>query len=229
MKATFIFIFLVIQFCLSAQDSIYKGRGLVIPAKILEVNIKEISYKRADLLDGPLFIINKNEVQKIKYANGTIDSFKVVKEVAKVPTVVFVNPKYIAQDFNQIKPSIRRGTYKYQGHLLSDRNLFSLALEKNDLWKNTDIELNIIASKKYKVMQYSIGYSGAIIGGIGLYASALAGGSNSSTNDAALAAFAGILSAGIAVASQIISFKCKLKRVKHADTVAELYNQLSKN
>ena len=54
MKATFIF--LVIQFCLSAQDSIYKGRGLVIPAKILEVNIKEISYKRADLLDGPLFI-----------------------------------------------------------------------------------------------------------------------------------------------------------------------------
>jgi hypothetical protein len=107
--------------------------------------------------------------------------------------------------------------------------VFSLALEKNDLWKNTDIELNIIASKKYKVMQYSIGYSGAIIGGIGLYASALAGGSNSNTNDAALAAFASILSAGIAVSSQIISFKYKLKRVKHADRVAELYNQLSKN
>lgn len=229
MRVRFIFMLCVIQFCLNAQDSIYKRTGLVIPAKISEVNIKEISYKRADLLDGPLFIINKNEIQKIKYANGTIDSFKVVKELAKAPTVVFVNPKYIASDFNQIKPSIRRGTYKYQGHLLSDRNVFLMTLEKNNLWKNTDIELNVIASKKYKALQYTIGYTGAVVGGIGLYASAIAGGSSSNSNDAALAAFAGILSAGIAVSSQIISFRYKLKRVKHADRVAELYNQLSKN
>lgn len=229
MKIAFIFIFFVIQFCLSAQDTIYKRTGLVIPAKILEVNIKELSYKRADLLDGPLFIINKNEIQKIKYANGTIDSFKVVKEVAKAPTVVFVNPKYIALDHNQIRPSLRRGTYKHQGHLLSDRNVFLLALEKNQIWKNKEIELNINDSKRNKGLQYTIGYTGAVVGGIGLYASAIAGSTSSSSNDAALAAFAGILSAGIAVSSQIISFKYKLKRVKHADKVAELYNQLSKN
>ncbi|MBK8367005.1 MAG: hypothetical protein IPL10_06200 [Bacteroidetes bacterium] len=229
MRVVFIFILCAVQLYLNAQDSIYKRTGLVIPAKISEVNIKEISYKRLDLLDGPLFIINKNEIQKIKYANGTIDSFMVLKEGTKAPNVVFVNPRYIAPDFNQIQPSIRRGTYKYQGHLLSDRHVFLMALEKNNLWKNTDIELNVIASKKHKVMQYSIGYSGAIIGGIGLYASAIAGGSSSNSNDASLAAFAGILSAGIAVSSQIISFKYKLKRVKHADRVAELYNQLSKN
>ncbi len=229
MRVAFIFILCTIQLCLNAQDTIYKRTGDVIPSKILEINIKEVSYRRSDLLDGPLFIIHKNEIQKIKYANGAIDSFKVVKEITKAQPVVFVNPKYIAQDFTKIRPSVRRGTYKYQGRLLSDRNVFSLAMEKNNLWKNTDIELNIIASKKYKVLQYSIGYTGACIGGIGIYASALAGGSNSNTNDAALAAFAGILSAGIAVSSQIISFKYKLKRVKHADKVAELYNQLSKN
>lgn len=229
MRVALIFILCVVQLYLNAQDSIYKRTGLVIPAKISEVNIKEISYKRADLLDGPIFIINKSEVQKIKYANGTIDSFRVVKELSKAPAVVFVNPKYIAPDFNQIKPSLRRGTYTYQGHLLSDRNVFLMALEKNNLWKNTDIELNVIASKKYKALQYTIGYTGAAIGGIGLYASAIGGGSSSNSNDAALAAFAGILSAGIAVSSQIISFKYKLKRIKHADKVMELYNQLSKS
>ena len=60
MRVVFIFILCAVQLYLNAQDSIYKRTGLVIPAKISEVNIKEISYKRLDLLDGPLFIINKN-------------------------------------------------------------------------------------------------------------------------------------------------------------------------
>lgn len=230
MRVAFIFILCTIQLCLNAQDTIYKRTGDVIPAKILEINIKEVSYKRSDLLDGPLFIINKNEIQKIKYANGSIDSFKVVKEITKTQPVVFVNPRYVVQEnSNQIRPGMRRGTYRYQGKLLSDRKVFFMALDKNQIWKNNEIELNIKDSKRNKALQYTIGYAGATIGGIGLYASAIAGSMSSSSNDAALAAFAGILSAGVAASSQIISFKYKLKRVKHADKVAELYNQLSKN
>ena len=206
MKIIFIFILCTIQLCLNAQDTIYKRTGDVIPAKILEINIKEISYKRSDLLDGPLFIINKNEIQKIKYANGAVDSFKVIKEITKTPPVVYVNPRYVVQDDNQIHPSIRRGTYRFQGRQLSDRNLLFMALDKNLIWKNQEIDLNVKDAKRNKVLQYTIGYAGAAIGGIGLYASAIASDVGSNSNDVAIAAFAGILSAGVAVSSQVISF-----------------------
>ena len=212
-----------------AQDTIYKRSGDIIPAKVFEINIKEISYKRADLLDGPLFIINKNDIVKIKYAIGTTESFNIVNETPKRRPVVFVNPANIPQDNNQIRSSLRRGIYQYQGHRISDRNVLFMAQEKNQIWKNQEIELNISASKRNKALQYTIGYAGAAVGGIGLYAAVIGGSSSSNSNDAALAAFAGIISAGIVVSSQIVSFTYKLKRVKNADKVAELYNQLSKN
>ena len=230
MKVVFLFIFLVCQLFLNAQDTIYKRTGDVVPAKILEINIKDVSYKRADLLDGPLFIINKNEIEKIKYANGAVDVFKIIQDAPKKQAVVYVNQRYVAQEnSNEIRPSIRRGTYQYQGHRISDRNVLFLAIEKNQVWQNKEVDLNIKCSKKNKAVQYTIGYCGAIIGGLGLYAAALGADISSNSNDAAWAAFGGILSAGIVVSSQIISFKYKLKRVKHSDKVAELYNQLSKN
>lgn len=229
MKRFLLFIFFLIQLSFHAQDTIYKRDGIIIPAKILEISIKDVSYKRSDLLDGPLFIVNKNDIRKIKYVNGYVDSFKVTKDIPKPRQVVYVAQNYVAQNSNQIVPYIRRGTYKYLGHILSDRNVLLLALEKNEIWKNKEIDLNIQESKKSKMWQYVIGYSGAVLGGIGIYSSALAGGSSSNSNDAALGAFAGILSGGIVVSSQIISFKYKLKRVKHANKVAELYNQLSVN
>jgi hypothetical protein len=229
MKTTLIFIACIVQLCLSAQDTIYKRAGGVIPAKILEIGIKDISYKRTDISDGPLFIINKNEIHKIKYANGAIDSFKVFKEIPKTKAVVYINPGNSSQTDNEIHLSYRRGTYQYQGHRISDRNVLFMAFEKNQIWKNKDIDLNITDSKRNKVLQYTIGYGGAAFGGVCLYASAIGGDLSSNSNDAAIAAFAGILSAGIVVSSQIVSFKYKLKRIKHADKVVELYNQLSKN
>ena len=218
-----------LSLCIKAQDTIYKRTGDIIPAKILEIGIKEVSYKRSDLLDGPLFISHKNEILRIKYANGAIDSFKIVQETPARRPVVIMSPTYMHNDDEEIKLSMRRGVYVYQGHRISDKKVSFLAIEKNRVWNDNDIDLNVTAYKRNKTLQYSVGYSGAVLGGIGLYASALGGGSSSNSNDAAIAAFAGILSAGIVVSSQIISFKYKLKRVKHANKVAELYNELSKN
>lgn len=229
MKRALQFILFFIQFGCYAQDTLYKREGTIISAKILEISIKEVTYKRTDLLDGPLFVVHKNDIQKIKYANGVVDSFVVTKDIVKPRQVVYVSQNYVAKNNNQIVPYIRRGTYKYQGHILSDRNVLLLALDKNEIWKNKEIELNVLESKKSKMWQYVIGYSGAVLGGIGIYSSALVGGSSSNSNDAAFGAFAGILSGGLVVSSQIISFKYKLKRVKHANKVAELYNELSKN
>lgn len=218
-----------LSLCIKAQDTIYKRTGDIIPAKISEINIKEVTYKRTDLLDGPLFISNKNEIRKIKYANGAIDSFKVVQETPKKQAVVYVNPMRSYQYANEISLSYRRGVYQYMGHHISDKAVFNIVSDKNGTWKNAEIDLNIKDSKRNKALQYTIGYGGAVVGGIGIYAAALGADVGSNSNDAAIAAFAGILSAGVVVSSQIISFKYKLKRVKHANRVAELYNQLSRN
>lgn len=228
MKTVLFYVLCFAYFFINAQDTIYKRNGELIVAKVLEINTKEISYKRTDLLDGPLFIINKNEIKKIKYVTGTIDSFKVVIEEAKKPTVMY-NPAVIISENNQIQNSNRRGVYLYREHHISDRRVLFLAHEKNQVWKDKEIELNITSSKRNKTLQYVIGFGGAAVGIVGLYSAAIATSFSSNSSDNATIAIAALASVGLVVSSQIVSFSYKLKRIKHSDKVVELYNQYSKN
>lgn len=56
-------------------DVITFKTGDEIKAKVVEINDKEIKYKRCDNLDGPLIIAYKYEVLMIKYTNGSKDVF----------------------------------------------------------------------------------------------------------------------------------------------------------
>lgn len=60
---------------LKAQDNIILRTGDEIKAKVEEVGIAEIKYKRTDNPTGPLYTIRKSEVLLINYANGTKDVF----------------------------------------------------------------------------------------------------------------------------------------------------------
>ncbi|MBA3829308.1 MAG: hypothetical protein H0X33_10260 [Taibaiella sp.] len=64
----------------NAQDKIYTREGDVIQAKIKEVTTKVITYKKQDNPDGPEYSINKNNVEKITYQNGTEDKFDEAEE-----------------------------------------------------------------------------------------------------------------------------------------------------
>lgn len=226
MRVLLIFIFCFVQFFLNAQDTIYKRNGEIISAKVLEINTKEISYKRADLLQGPLFIINKNEIKKIKYVTGTIDSFKVV-----IVEPIIIKPK---NDFNtqynnqQIAYGPRKGVYRYQNHNISDKKLFMIAQEKNLIWKDPNITYLIASSKQFKSLQYLTGNMGVVIGGIGLFGCLIAVENNSSQNDNVITAVVALASVAVIVSSQVASVSFKLKRIKRADQVVELYNQYYK-
>ena len=64
-----------LHWTLQAQDVMIRKDGSEIQAKILEVNPDDVSYKRFDNPEGPVYRENKKEILKIKYANGTEDIF----------------------------------------------------------------------------------------------------------------------------------------------------------
>ncbi|HNW89986.1 MAG TPA: hypothetical protein PKN48_10005 [Bacteroidales bacterium] len=70
-----ILIGVVIFSTLQAQDVIFKKNGDEVQAKIEEVGVSEIKYKKFDNQDGPLYTILKSDVFMIKYANGTKEVF----------------------------------------------------------------------------------------------------------------------------------------------------------
>jgi hypothetical protein len=67
--------FLFSAICTMAQDQIIKNSGYIISAKVKAVNTNTVVYKLYDNLNGPNYTILKKDVNKIKYENGTLDSF----------------------------------------------------------------------------------------------------------------------------------------------------------
>ncbi len=71
-------------------DIIILRNGNEIKAKIIEIGITEIKYKKCDYADGPTYTALKSDVFMIKYANGSKDVFsdteqKVQPETKKEP------------------------------------------------------------------------------------------------------------------------------------------------
>ncbi|MFD2938260.1 DUF4190 domain-containing protein [Spirosoma flavum] len=56
-------------------DQIVLRNGDVIEAKVKEVGVNEIRYKKCDRQDGPDYTISKRDVLSIKYSNGEIERF----------------------------------------------------------------------------------------------------------------------------------------------------------
>ena len=56
-------------------DQIVLRSGDVIDAKVKEVGVNEIRYKKCDRQDGPDYTISKRDVLSIKYSNGEVERF----------------------------------------------------------------------------------------------------------------------------------------------------------
>jgi len=57
------------------QDLITKKNGEDIKAKVLEVTLSEIKYKKYENIDGPIYSLLTKELLIIRYENGTKDLF----------------------------------------------------------------------------------------------------------------------------------------------------------
>ncbi|MDR1341738.1 MAG: hypothetical protein LBK18_00615 [Prevotellaceae bacterium] len=69
-----------------AQDIITLKNGDEIKAKVQEIGISEVKYKKYDNLTGPVYTLLKAEIFMIKYENGKKDVFKDEPAAAAVST-----------------------------------------------------------------------------------------------------------------------------------------------
>jgi len=64
--------FLVVA-TVKAQDKIYRKNGEVLKVKIVEVSSTEIKYRIFGEEDGPIYVLEKDRIQKIVYQNGRVE------------------------------------------------------------------------------------------------------------------------------------------------------------
>lgn len=79
-KSTLFILLTIITFKLFAQDTIVLRDATEIVAKVVNIGVSEITYKKWNNLDGPTYQIQKENIFYIKYANGEKDVFTSMQE-----------------------------------------------------------------------------------------------------------------------------------------------------
>lgn len=83
MKKNTLFIFLTLfTLNLFAQDTIVLRDATEIVAKVVNIGVSEITYKKWNNLDGPTYQLLRKDIFYIKYANGEKDVFTNMQEKA---------------------------------------------------------------------------------------------------------------------------------------------------
>lgn len=227
MKQTILFILLLTGFmALRAQDTIYKRSGEIIPAKITEISTAEIKYKRFTMPDGPVFIIGRNEVQKIRFANGVVDSFALSQPVSTQTVIAAESPVAVQQQPTPLLTGLienpRAGLYYYNGARINEKKMLLVATDKNRSWRNKELDQAIIATGDFKKNQYISGFGGPVVLIACLVAAGQSAQNNPNANVTGALVFNGL---GIFVASQIVSPMFKRKRAQNARRVVILFNE----
>jgi len=75
MKNILIAAFLLMSICTYSQDKIRTVSGEIIMVRVLEINKEEVKYKKYSNLNGPIYIIRKQEISEITYQNGETEIF----------------------------------------------------------------------------------------------------------------------------------------------------------
>ena len=91
MKVLFLMAFFTAGCLLSmqAQDTIVNKNGNRYIVKVEKIDVVNVEYKKWSFLDGPTYVIPKNDIQVIIYANGLTETFK--KEFGKDEVLRFDN------------------------------------------------------------------------------------------------------------------------------------------
>ncbi len=133
-KIFFLCIAIALSFTAYSQDIIIKKNGEEVKAKILEIGVTEIKYKRFDFQDGPVYSIGKAEVILVRYENG-VNEVITTAPPATSPAPATQAPAAPAPA--PVQPENGRiennmGTYRQNGRYISKTRVISLLRATND-------------------------------------------------------------------------------------------------
>ena len=214
------FLFLLQHFLLRAQDTICSRKGDKIIAHVLEVG-ETVRFKRADIPEGPVYVMPRSEISTIRYANGARDIFPDPLPGPYSENNDFGLRKQSALVSGIAEPiEIQGHHYLYQGHHLSEKKLLKLA-SSNEPGEALRDEIEKV--KRYKKNQYLSAICG---GGMILLGSLLQlpAGFDQNTPQLSRLSLVGGAVAAVGTSFELGTISFKVKRRRHAKKVAELYN-----
>jgi hypothetical protein len=218
---SFLFFLLIIPCFLtaSAQDTVVKRNGEIILAKVVEVSSSDIKFNRTDSPNGPLYILNKWELNYIIYSGGRKESFESIQPPPP-PLVILPKP----EDLNMSYSGKR---YYFKDRLIREPDMLAIATKRKD----PKVDLMIQKVKDKKLIEHSalIGGAGLWVAGSYVYLTNLGrrGRRGSPVNNASTttARQNGEYMMLGALACGVISISFHIDRTRHAHMVVDLYNK----
>lgn len=219
-----VFILLLCNYFVNAQDTLRFRNGTTVAVKVSEIGTTEIKYNRFDNVNGPQYIVEKNDIQLIKYSNGHIDTFAVVKpqidkrttEQAKGPTVNYFTTtceKLEIDAKNKILCNKRSLSENKIHHIIYDLP----GSEKKTKLINLHKEM-----RYYQKRQYQYGFGGLVVLLAAPYIGAIA---SIGSESAAPIAAGFVIGGAAAIVGSVISKEFKMKRMAKRRQIVDVYNQ----
>lgn len=140
---TLLLIFLVFTKVSFAQDIIVLKDGSTILSKIIEIGVSEIKYKKWSNIEGPDYVLLKNDILSINYPNGDRDIFGDSQEKRAVS---------VNEEVNNTTDLIKENIPDSKNKLLIDRYNEKISLKESKI-KNKIANYGIC---KYGVLQNSV-------------------------------------------------------------------------
>ena len=153
MKIVFplLIIFLLSINCFS-QDTITKRNGERIIAKIIEISLDEVKYKKFDYQDGPTYVSSKSDIDMIQFSTGIKEYFGNREQPStsyynNKPAVIINGRPFINND--KIVP-FGHTRWSFENKLYFEKPLVEILFQTND----AEIKKLITKAKHKKKQQY---------------------------------------------------------------------------
>lgn len=213
---TFVF-FIVLFFATRAlaQDSIFFRNGGIEAVKVTEVKPKTVHYYISGA-SSPLYIVHKNEIEKIKYSTGHVEFFKApdknVEKQAMSDSLMFRN-RLLIYHFQPLSSAALSE--------LIDRYPYPETKER--------MRSDLLLMKDLKKKQYRFGFGGAAAGLLCFATCAIIGtpGITPNPDVQGVTTVGGLfLGAAVFVAGEMISLKFRKKRTAAEIRIKDAYNRM---
>ena len=170
-KLFFFYVLFLVSLVAKSQDIIIKKNGDEIKAKVLEIAVNEIKYKRYDFQDGPVYTIAKTDVILVRYENGMNEIINTSGNNSNATNNY--QPATPQQQYTQVEPEKTStkieyvfGSYSQGGRYISKTRVIKLLTDTKDTEINRLLKKSRNKKNAGNIIALSVGLPLIIVGTI---------------------------------------------------------------